>query len=123
MLQSLRDKKKFNSKKYRDVGETLLRQNFSYLKFLPSFATAPPAARPLQPPLAPDAWPSPLLPPGPCSSAATPPLHARAQLRDLDFGFDFLPVLSEMGKIWEFRCFSVVQNFEFLDKICPNFKF
>jgi hypothetical protein len=28
-------------------------------------------------------------------------------IKDLDFGFGFLPVLSEMGEIREFRCFSV----------------
>jgi hypothetical protein len=33
--------------------------------------------------------------------------------KDLDFGFGFLPVLSEMGEIQEFRCFSV----KFSDKI------
>jgi hypothetical protein len=31
-------------------------------------------------------------------------------IKDLDFGFGFLPVLSEMGEIREFRCFSVIQN-------------
>jgi hypothetical protein len=33
--------------------------------------------------------------------------------KDLDFGFGFLPVLSEMSEIREFRCFSV----KFSDKI------
>jgi hypothetical protein len=32
-----------------------------------------------------------------------------AGAKDLDFGFGFLPVLSEMGEIREFRCFSVIQ--------------
>jgi hypothetical protein len=31
-----------------------------------------------------------------------------ALTKDLDFGFGFLPVLSEMGEIREFRCFSVI---------------
>jgi hypothetical protein len=39
--------------------------------------------------------------------------------KDLDFGFGFLPVLSEMGEIREFRCFSV----KFSDKIIPKCKF
>jgi hypothetical protein len=30
------------------------------------------------------------------------------QSKDLDFGFGFLPVRSEMGEIREFRCFSVI---------------
>jgi hypothetical protein len=34
----------------------------------------------------------------------------------LDFGFCFLPVLSEMGEILEFQCFSVVQNLNFRTK-------
>jgi hypothetical protein len=34
---------------------------------------------------------------------------ALAPSKDLAFGFGFLPVLSEMGEIREFRCFSVVQ--------------
>jgi hypothetical protein len=44
----------------------------------------------------------------------------KAWTKDLDFGFGFLPVLSEMGEIWEFRCFSVLfgrSKFEFLDRI------
>jgi hypothetical protein len=39
-----------------------------------------------------------------------------ATSRILDFGFGFLLVLSEMGKIQEFRWFSIVQNLNFQTK-------
>jgi hypothetical protein len=50
-------------------------------------------------------------------------LIGRVYLRDLDFGFDFLPVPSEMGEIWEFRCFSVDQNLNFQTKFVQILNF
>jgi hypothetical protein len=44
----------------------------------------------------------------------------RGPPKDLDFGFGFLPVLSEMGEIREFRCFSVIQIWIF-GQILPKF--
>jgi hypothetical protein len=49
--------------------------------------------------------------------------HRGSSARDLDFGFDFLPVPSEMGEIREFRCFSVVQNLNLRTKFVQILNF